>query len=1068
MKKTRIILSAICVLLAAGCDKEIVPATETPVPAPEGKTVLTAGIEGITRTELQTNLKVYWTSTDAIAVNGNASSSVSVGDPASSATFNFDAVLETPYKAVFPASIYKNATTVTLPAVQEKGTSTSFASNSAPMAAYAASGAGLAFHNLAAVVKLSVTAGLGGTDVSYVEFAGKDNEQVSGDFTIDYETAVLRSASGAEAGKTVRVRVDRNLSETAQAIYVVVPARSYASGFTVKLVDKNGHFMTKSVSSNIELAKGQIVNMPEFAFVPTGTELGVEISNAQELIDFATAYNAGDYADLGATLIATVTDDIVFDAASSETFNATGGIGTADDANRFDGLFKGNGKTISGLESTVVLFNGTTSAATIKDLTVDGTCSFTFTNPNSGNFEKGAVVGYHRGTLDNVKVAAGVSLADVSDVTTLASLGGLVGRIVVGSIENGCEYSGLISVPAGYAGTAKLYIGGLAGEITNANGSVKGSFFKGAISTEAQITSTDKNNPYTVIGGVVGYLSAGNVSSCGSTADHETVAGAYTGSAGILVDKSTVAYHSAIGGIVGENVAGTVSGCTNAATIFNTIYKVGGDGSRYIHAGGIAGKNGADGTVSGCINNGAITHRSNPRIQNLGGIVGLNNGTVASCTNNAVVAHSTSGQSVKSGRVVSLGGVIGQNTASNKVSDVHNTANLEISNMEDGTASEPFLGGVIGQNTGIIDGGAEKNITNSGRVYFSPNFSSQFLGYNLGGVVGKSSASVKNVKNSGYVYFRWNSSTNVASLVYLGGIVGRMIGDGEISGCVNEGGSSNAGEVYPNVAAGSAGHNNIFAGGILGYTVNNVTISDCSNSGYVHGGNSNTVSGTSFYAGGIVAYLKGESGILNCSNTGSVVTTHAGINDTIGSTCLTGGIAGYVEGTSESTIPIGGTTGCTVNTTAALSATRGWIGGVVAYAKYAEISDCTVENIIGGGCAARGAGGIVGKAEYCTISSCYYKGDTIKANQIQAANGEGGIAGYIDNSTIDGCYCYATTFLNNTSQPFGGIAGVSNTNNTIKNCHYKSAVEGPTAGNSVTATVVGSGTFTGSGNVADL
>ena len=76
--------------------------------------------------------------------------------------------------------------------------------------------------------------------------------------------------------------------------------------------------------------------------------------------------------------------------------------------------------------------------------------------------------------------------------------------------------------------------------------------------------------------------------------------------------------------------------------------------------------------------------------------------------------------------------------------------------------------------------------------------------------------------------------------------------------------------------------------------------------------------------------------------------------------------------------------------------------------------------------------------------------------------------GNLDNSTIDACSCYATKFYNSNSQPFGGIVGKSNANNTIQNCHYKSAVEGPTAGNAVTANVVGSGTFDGDGNAADL
>ena len=123
--------------------------------------------------------------------------------------------------------------------------------------------------------------------------------------------------------------------------------------------------------------------------------------------------------------------------------------------------------------------------------------------------------------------------------------------------------------------------------------------------------------------------------------------------------------------------------------------------------------------------------------------------------------------------------------------------------------------------------------------------------------MGYSSASVQNVKNSGYVNFKWTNTSRVVENAYLGGIVGKMDGDGTISGCVNEGGASNAGEVALNITAAAIAHTNNYIGGIVGHTVKNVTLSDCINSGYIHGGNNNNQAGKTCFVGGIVAYLAG-------------------------------------------------------------------------------------------------------------------------------------------------------------------------------------------------------------------
>jgi hypothetical protein len=106
---------------------------------------------------------------------------------------------------------------------------------------------------------------------------------VSGDFNIDYASATLTD-KGSTATKDLKVsaKVAQILTtESAIDVFVVVPAREYANGFTVTFVDKNGHYMEKSSSSALILAKGEVRAMPELAFEPTGTKFDVEISSAE-------------------------------------------------------------------------------------------------------------------------------------------------------------------------------------------------------------------------------------------------------------------------------------------------------------------------------------------------------------------------------------------------------------------------------------------------------------------------------------------------------------------------------------------------------------------------------------------------------------------------------------------------------------------------------------------------------------------------------------------------------------------------------------------------------------------
>lgn len=1116
--KTRYYLLLAAIGLLAGCAKEAQEIENTVDNPSNAKTVLVVGISD----DLKTNLgdpengkrKVFWSNGDQIAVNGTSSEALeNIAAGTASASFTFNAVLSTPYNVLYPASAYVDASHINFPSVQSYKAG-GIADNMLPLAGYSTDGSNLSLSHLCAMVKISVLRSAAATpdvdNIACVRFKGRNGEKVSGNLEITYTGTPALTAAAAATDLEHEVRVNKNLAtSTTDAVdyYLIVPARQYASGFDIIIQDVNGHIMTKSITASKTFEAGHLYSYPAIEFVPTGTELGVEISNAEELIAFATAYNNKEYAALGSNLIATVTQDIAFDATSSAAFNATGGIGTSGDTNRFDGIFNGNGKTISGLESTVVMFNGTTSSSTIKDLTLDNTCSFTFTNPKSGNFEKGAIVGYHRGVLDNVKVAADVSLAEVSDVTSVTALGGLVGRIVVGSIENGCEYSGLISTPAVYSSSAKVIIGGLAGEITNASGSISDSFFKGAISNEAQETEgTDQDNPYLIIGGIVGQLSAGTVSSCNTTSDHETVAGAYSGSLGHIVNKTIVAYCSAVGGIVGENVAGTVSACQNEASIFVTLFKKDNNNNygRRTSTGGIVGINQSGGTVTGCTNSAAVTHRSNTYFQYLGGVVGRNYGTVSSCSNSDVgsLKMMTAGAGSYSARYPHIGGVIAENRSTANVSDLHNAGDISLSRTENNNnAVYTYIGGVIGLNSKAIDGGTGKNITNSGDILqnYTPSvFSAD--GFNLGGIVGKTTAAVSNVSNSGSVKYEKTTeggdNTNNTGAFCIGGIAGRATA--AISG------ANNTGEVYflnnlPNVAS-TGGYN---VGGIVGISTSAVTGS--TNEGYVHyrqqtgallnnvrlggvagyinagetaGVNNNANSGEVYfradvqgtagsveyhyiYFGGIIGYGKSLD-IDNCHNTGYVHGGQGSANLNQANTVIAGGVIGYLNGTSSITncshsgADLYNDHWSNRDSNAYDGTLTGGIAGITYGTESSRISieECTVSGDATCVRSRRGSiGGILGSGIYSDLSDCTVsiEMDGTVSGRAQSGYNCGGIAGIVTNSTVTDCTFSGTTINSSQIKTGGGIVGKIITGTTVIDGCSSYVTSITKSGNAITA-----------------
>ncbi len=957
--KTRYIYWALTAIVAcAACEKE---AQQEPEQQPV-RTVLQVGIAD-TKTYLgdadaQHHRKVYWSNGDQIAVNGTPSEELAgLADNTASADFTFTDPLSTPYNVLYPASIYTDATHVTLPAVQtykEGG----IADNMLPLAGYSADGSNLSLTHLCAVVKVSVkrsSAVDADTDnIVAVRFKGKNSEKVSGSFEIAYNPAALTATTGT--GDELEVRVAKSqTTSTSEAIvyYLVVPARTYSNGFDVIVQDVKGDIMTKSKASSITLEPGHLYAMTEFAFDPTGTETGLEISSADELIAFATAYNNNVYSSLGYSFVATVTADISFTPETSALFNATKGIGTDDnghgDTNYFNGVFNGNGHTISGLEATVPVFAYTGGGGVVKDLILSSTCSYTVGTSSGANH--GALVGRNKGTVKDCTSNAAVIINNIQDMNTAAQYyGGLVGYNPGGTID-GCTVTGNITCSqTGQTITAAntASIGGIVGYQSSDGGTINNCTFEGDITvsdgeTYGGITAESKNF---YLGGILAYGNKAAIINCTAGIDGTPKA----------IDARGV-FVPSIGGIVGwiANAASSeVTGCYNYMSL-----SFASNGARAnttpCRIGGIAARSAA--SISSSQNFGAIASTCNSTSLYLAGIVAEGVG-IDHCVNNATgtVTRTNADQTAnQANRYMYIGGIMGTNLAACDVTDCTNNAAVLSNAIGTATQTTIDISGIVASaGTNQIDiisceNNGTVTLTNSGTTVTTRLTVAGVLGY-----CAVANTTIESCDNKAQIYC--NSQQSAAGRVsYSGGIVGLM---------------------------------GTLAAGVEGLEINN-----CTNSARVWNrsyNNTVTPASSTPFGGGIVGAIIGTSSskanVHDCSTAGGDVVELRG---------YCGGIAGYAQdATIKDNTVAQVMTGSNANSQGA--------GGLVGWAVSTAISACSTSASIN---TVKNIGGLVAKLDTgSSIENCEVNGATLTNGTNGAATAAAVlVSDAADGVTITGC-----------------------------------------------------------------
>ena len=283
------------VLAGVACNVKV----EEDIPQQEAYTVIAVSLPGdTTKTVLGPSVppsrkKVFWTDGDQLSCNGTASVALS-GVPAESqsATFSFPGAFSKPYSLLYPAAFYKDASTITLPENQT-WVAGSFATGTLPLAGYVTGESNsVALSHLGAIVHLRIKkdAGVSASRLTSVTFEA--DEQVAGDFTINYTVPSLTGTAAAGVGRKITLTLSQSLSEsTALDVFLVVPAQTYASGFKVTMTDEYNRVMTKVKSSSIELTPGKLAKMTEFTFVPSALATEFAIDDVVEEVLPPDGYN---------------------------------------------------------------------------------------------------------------------------------------------------------------------------------------------------------------------------------------------------------------------------------------------------------------------------------------------------------------------------------------------------------------------------------------------------------------------------------------------------------------------------------------------------------------------------------------------------------------------------------------------------------------------------------------------------------------------------------------------------------------------------------------------------------
>ena len=492
-------------------------------------------------------------------------------------------------------------------------------------------------------------------------------------------------------------------------------------------------------------------------------------------------------------------------------------------------------------------------------------------------------------------------------------------------------------------------------------------------------------------------------------------------------DGDTWHYAGAVGDVTGS---GTMSYVTNWATIEVTSVS---DSKTRI--GGIAGRWNSSGTMSHCVNRGAIHNYANTASQNsyAGGLIGL--------TDSAVTISDSDNYgdiTIKCPTIMGVGGIMGNGNGKNvTVQRCSNHGDISLQEIGSGTAANHRLGGILGASctTGSYTTAYTCTLDDC-HNYGSISSAHAAKENSMGGMIGymcgtnKQTISVTDCSNEAGAALGM-SVTSGTTACWVGGIIGHMPADqtlnvtltrcinradftndyplaqdvAGISGYINGGTTItlSACKNYGNISStAGTGTTNQSVGGIVARVLATKTYVDkCENHGNISFDNASNTVGRQLVSG-VVAWANQNFEITDCINTGDVTIN----TNTSNNYCYAGAIISYTG--NGQTIATGNKASGTIScNSAAATATVGGLFGRMN--KFKTISGNKFYGTVSsGGVATVKAGALIGMlggaytissstiCDAVTVDGVTYAAAAVQAAWLCPAN-----SGTVDAPTVD-------------------------------------------------------------------
>ena len=517
------------------------------------------------------------------------------------------------------------------------------------------------------------------------------------------------------------------------------------------------------------------------------------------------------------------------------------------------------------------------------------------------------------------------------------------------------------------------------------------------------------------------------------------------------------------GVIIGDAFSTVIENCTNKAPVILDNCVANGLATR-LDVGGIVGRTDTDSQIIGCKNEGTIESKSTcnfgltaedavPKATvYMGGICGYCRCSIIDCSNTGHITSNYNAYEKATAGIVAR--II---NADNTVQNCTNSGNIidnsartpEDSNIKIGDYNRDiYVSGVAAiQGSSTID-----NCSNSGSITLGTDVKFVYVG----GVVGKTNnplTVLSNLTNSGQI-----KSTKGVRYLYMGGVIGHCsvytISDlrnesvgalyvtciesnsnttMDLGGVIGKFDNSNAGTIdgtsnYNIVNRARVDfsyttriqHTYLSAGGVIGRLEAPATVKYIKNEAELvkFGAHEDSDKDLTTYCGGIIGVAsKAGTTIENCINSARVYSVSRGtlLPDDSSLPCkfgqgfFCGGIAAYIMGDDGNRSVIRNCQNIAPDRGSNLNVyvNRGYGGGIVAYARYTDISKSK---------------------------------STVTMRGMDASVRLGGIVAYLNNSNIDNCTATSTALRSDNLTYIGGIASHVNAGSAVKNSTFNGII----------------------------